>query len=144
MFFFERKIYQRAPTHPLVDEPIALSDGKVLLKVLTHADNQAFFQLQGEISEIPANETAECFAKRMVSLCEMLWTIRLVEHPDAIIGHCALHQWNRDLHEIAFGGSLISAHRGQGILAAALELVTAFAKTTYAVNTLCCTIHAEQ
>lgn len=150
MFFFERTIYRHTPAYtPQIDEPRELSAGGVLLKVLTHADNQAYYKLYAEIAEIALpnsfseppiqpNETAESFAKRIVSMCEMLWTIRLANYPTTIIGDCALHHWDRETHEIEFGGSLAPAYWGSGIMAAAFGLVVAFAKTTYGVKALRC------
>jgi len=150
MFFFERTIHRPMPAYTTqIDESSELSDGGVLLKVLTYADNQAYHKLYGEITKIvnhnyfsappiSPDETAECFAKRIVSMCEMLWTIRLADYPTAVIGDCALHHWDRETHEIEFGGSLAPTYWGNGIMAAAFSLVAAFAKTTYAIKTLRC------
>ncbi len=151
MFFFERTIHLHTPAYRIqADEPHELSDGRVLLKVLTYSDNQAYYKLYKEIAEIAVdnyfseppiqpNETAECFAKRIVSMCEMLWTIRLVSYPNTVIGDCALHHWDRETHEIEFGGSLAPAYWGSGIMASAFKLVAAFAKTNYSIKALRCT-----
>ncbi|RQP15893.1 GNAT family N-acetyltransferase [Parapedobacter defluvii] len=147
MFFFERTIHHRAHTYETsIDEPHELSGGGVVLNVLTYADNQEFFDLyagiavHGQLWESPIlpNETAECFTKRIVSRCEMLWTIRLADCPTKVIGDCALHHWNRETHEIEFGGSLLPTFWGKGIMAAALALVAAFAATSYGVKVLRC------
>jgi len=50
-----------------------------------------------------------------------------------------LHHWDRNNHEIEFGGSLVPAYWGNGIMAAAFRLVAAFAKMTYSINAMRCT-----
>lgn len=148
MFFLERLIHRLAPTYVIQnDSPPELSDDGVLLKVLTHADNEAYYQLYTDIDNhasvplisIRQSETAAYFTKRIVSSCEMLWTIRLADTPNLVIGDCALHHWNRDTSEIEIGGSLTPAYWGSGIMAAAFLLVTEFAKTTYNIKALRCT-----
>jgi len=149
MFFIERTMRQR---HRLTrinqdDESPVLSGNGLLLKVLTHSDANAFFDLYSCLDmhnaswspTIKARETQERFAERIVSACEMIWTIRLAESPDAIIGDCALHHWNRPTNEMELGGSLLPAFWGHGIMATAFPLVSAFAKNVYGVNTLKCT-----
>lgn len=151
MFFFERTIHRHTPAYTTQnDESLELSDGSVILKVLTYADNLTYYRLYREITEIAAhnyfsdppilpNETAECFTRRIVSMCEMLWTIRLANYPTAVIGDCALHHWDRETQEIEFGGSLVPAYWGNGIMAAAFKLVAAFAKMTYSIKAMRCT-----
>lgn len=148
MFFLERTIYRRtARKVAQIDELHALSGSGVELHVLTCADNQALYDLYTEIatyndypleSPILPDETAECFAKRIVSTCEMFWTIRLTDNPTAIVGECALHHWNRETCEIEFGGSLSPSYWGNGIMAAAFQLVATFAKRSYGIKAIRC------
>src|SRR5690606_24116893 len=147
MLFFERTPYRRtAMDVAQIDESHALSGNGVELHVLTHADNHALYNLYAELaaydgsseSAIQPDETAECFTKRVVSMCEMLWTIRLTDNPGTVVGDCALHHWNRETREIEFGGSLAPSYWGNGIMAAAFQLVATFAKRSYGIKAIRC------
>ena len=147
MLFFERTPYRRtAMDVAQIDESHALSGNGVELHVLTHADNHALYNLYAELaaydgsseSAIQPDETAECFTKRVVSMCEMLWTIRLTDNPGTVVGDCALHHWNRETREIEFGGSLAPSYWGNGIIGAAFQLVATFAKKSYDITAMRC------
>ena len=138
-------------SHPLAanyaDEAPTLSDDKIVLKVLTQADAAAFFRLYSSIEShdhgnqnpVLPDDTAESFALRIVAACELIWTIRLVGAPAVIIGDCALHHWEIDNGIIEFGGTLLPACWGHGIMRAALQLVTEHAIKTYKTRSLACT-----
>lgn len=122
-------------------EAHTLSDEWLNLCVLTHKDAEHFFDLYRRAPEksIKAGEEPEQFALRVAASSEMIWTIRLCHQPQVIIGDCALHGWDSEQGEIGFGGSLIPEYWGQGVMAAAFGLVTAFARDTYQVRTIRCT-----
>lgn len=150
MFFIERIISRRyAPIQmDNRDERYTLSDNRLMLTALNHADADAFFELYSRIGmhnhferyPIQSHETPESFAQRIVSTCEMIWAIRLNNDPAKFIGDCALHHWDTKNNEMEFGGSLFPEYWGQCIMAAALHLVAAFAKNAYGVKTLKCTV----
>lgn len=138
----------RSNRHKLIDiadEALTLSDENVALKVFNHSDMAAFFDLYMQIANqfdeppIQSDDTPDNFAQRIASACELIWTIRVTSRPDVVIGDCALHHWDRQQHEIAFGGSLMPEYWGRGIMASALQLVSAFAKTAYGVKAFHCT-----
>lgn len=122
-------------------EAHTLSDQWLNLCVLTHNDAEPFFDLYRHASEksIRAGENAEQFALRIAASSEMIWTIRLCRQPQAIIGDCALHGWDKERGEIGFGGSLIPEYWGKGVMAAAFRLVTAFARNNYPIGAVKCT-----
>ena len=126
---------------PDLYETHTLSDQRLELTVLTHNDAADFFDLYCHTQEkaIKSGEDAEQFAVRIAASCEMIWTIRLCCYPHSIIGDCALHDWDKDTEEIAFGGSLIPKYWGQGIMAAAFHLVATFAGEFYQVKSIKCT-----
>lgn len=47
------------------------------------------------------------FTMRIMTLCEIIFTIRPAENPDLKIGECALHHWIKETAEISIGGSLV-------------------------------------
>lgn len=120
------------------------SNKKVKLEKLTENDADIFYeiyshpQLTINFDESPflANETPTEFTKRIISLCEFIFTIRLTENPDIIIGDCALHHWNKETNEIVIGGSLIPEYWGKGLMQSAFELLTMIAKQDLGIKTL--------
>src|SRR5690606_12556618 len=87
-------------------------------------------------SPILQNETPTEFTKRIISLCEYIFTIRPIDQPSLIIGDCALHHWNQEKKEIEIGGSLLPEFWGKGYMQSAFELLTVIAKQELGVETL--------
>lgn len=120
------------------------SNNKVILEQLTENDSDFFFdiyshpQLIENFDESPflPDETSTEFTKRIISLCEFIFTIRPKEHPDLIIGDCALHHWNKETSEIVIGGSLFPEYWGKGLMQSAFELLTVVAKQDLGVKIL--------
>ena len=129
------------------DDAPTLSNDEVVLKVLTQADAAAFFRLyscekshnHGGNCPVMPDDTPESFALRIVAACELIWTIRRVGDPAVIIGDFALHHWEKENATIEFGGTLLPTYRGQGIMRAALQLVTQHSIKQYQINSLACT-----
>ena len=120
------------------------SNNKVILEHLT-ADNADFFyniyshpQLIVNFDESPflPNETSIEFTNRIISHCEFIFTIRLIENPQLIVGDCALHHWNKETNEIEIGGSLLPEYWGQGLMQSAFELLTVIAKQDLGIKIL--------
>ncbi|SEK30651.1 GNAT family N-acetyltransferase [Parapedobacter koreensis] len=126
------------------DDHHVLSGNGVVLKVLTHTDVKAFFGLHREATgdehfqnhPIQPEDTPESFTQRIVSACEMVWTIRLGSCPDTIIGDCALRYGNKRDDSLVVEGSITPSYRGQGIMAAAFSLVARFVKNNYDTTAL--------
>ena len=120
------------------------SNDKVILEHLTENDADFFYkiyshpQLIVNFDENPflPNETRAEFTKRIISLCEFIFTIRPIEHPDLIVGDCALHHWNKETNEIVIGGSLFPEYWGKGFMESAFQLLTVIAKQELGVKIL--------
>ena len=120
------------------------SNDKVILEPLTENDADFFYgiyshpQLTVNFDDSPflPNETPSEFTKRIISICEFIFTIRPKENRDLIVGDCALHHWNKETHEIVIGGSLFPEYWGLGLMQSAFELLTAVAKQELGVKTL--------
>lgn len=120
------------------------SNDKVILKHLTENDAEFFYniyshpQLTVNFDESPflPNETPRGFTKRIISLCEFIFTIRPREYPDLIVGDCALHHWNKETNEVVIGGSLFPEYWGKGLMQSAFELLTIIAKQDLNIKTL--------
>ncbi|HMR83145.1 MAG TPA: GNAT family N-acetyltransferase [Niabella sp.] len=109
-----------------------LSDKKVILNHLTVKDAYFFYKLYAHpelivnFDESPflQNETPVQFTERIISHCEYIFTIRPADHPNLVIGDCALHHWDKQKEEIVIGGSLLPEYWGKGYMQAAFELLT--------------------
>jgi ribosomal-protein-alanine N-acetyltransferase len=119
-------------------------DNHVLLEPLTIRDAGFFYdiysnpQLTVNFDESPflPNETPIQFTERIISMCECIFTIRLIENPGLIVGDCALHHWNKAENEIIIGGSLFPEYWGKGLMQSAFKILTEIAKNELGVNTL--------
>lgn len=121
-----------------------LQNELVLLVPLQVADAASYFNLYlaldalniyDEAAILP-KETKSDFTSRIASLCACIWTVRLADDPERIIGDCALHHWNRTKHEIEIGGALFPVYWGQGIMLHVFKLVMKFAATTLEIKTV--------
>ncbi|PWS26129.1 hypothetical protein DHW03_15135 [Pedobacter yonginense] len=116
----------------------------IVLKPLTLSDAIAFsgiyrqLELKANFSESPfrPDETPEEFTKRVIDACEFIFTIRLKDKPESIIGDCALHHWNMELKEISIGGSLYPGYWGKGIMRFAFNLLVKIAKDDLGIKTI--------
>jgi len=149
MFFLERVVRRCPRSFPIqAEQAPQLTGHRVVLNVLTCADNESYYALYASIDAyarvservLRPNETPDAFAMRIVSRCDMLWTIRLIDKSDEIVGDCALHKWDKNTGTIAFGGALIPTFWGQGIMAEAFQLIADYAKTVYSINSLRCSV----
>lgn len=74
-----------------------LSNEKVVLKKLTKNDANFFYDLYSspellinfDDSPFLLNETPQHFTERIISVSEFIWTIRLTDNPEIVIGDCA-------------------------------------------------------
>ena len=117
-----------------------LNDEKILLQQLTINDSLIFHSLYfpngRDKQNLAAEETKTPieFTKHIISLCNNIFTIRLIDNPTKIIGECALHDLNKERKEIEIGGTLFPEYWGHGIMASAFQILIEFAKQEYAVN----------
>ena len=121
-------------------EAHTLSDHRLILKVLTQGDAVQFHALYRYARQdaVGQHEDAGQFAQRIAAKCEMIWTIRLAQQPETIIGDCALHDWDASAREFAFGGSLLPEYQGQQVMGDAFSLVAAFARAGYGARSMIC------
>lgn len=116
---------------------IALNKGNVLLKRLSEADAVAFYRLYAEAERpVTGNKTPLEFTQYIISLCNEVYSIRMADAPDVLIGDCALHDWNVSKREIEIGGTLLPEYWGKGIMKTAFGLLISRAKQKYAVDTI--------
>lgn len=121
-----------------------LQNELVLLVPLQVDDSTSYFNLYltldalgiYEAAAILPEETKSDFTCRIASLCTYIWTIRLADDPERIIGDCALHHWNSTKYEIEIGGALFPAYWGRGIMSHAFNLAMEFAATTLEIKTI--------
>jgi len=113
---------------------------KVILVTLTEIDAHEFFELYkdkkvngGEEPFLPGEQPIE-FTRRIISLCQAIFSIRLAESPEVLIGDCALHHWNQAKKEIEIGGSLYPEYWGKGYMQSAFTLLEKIAKEAYKVD----------
>lgn len=68
------------------------------------------------------------FTKRMLWLCQFIYTIRLKTSKKEVVGSCVLYNWDKENKSIYFGGSLIPAYWGYGFMSAAFSQLMEMAK----------------
>lgn len=115
----------------------ALKKGNILLKCLSEADALAFHRLyaEGERS-VTGNKTPLEFTQHIISLCNEIYSIRMADDPDTLIGDCALHDWKTSKREIEIGGTLLPEYWGKGIMKTAFDLLIVRAQQQYGVDTI--------
>jgi ribosomal-protein-alanine N-acetyltransferase len=116
----------------VIIEPLTAQDASAYASLYNQRNESAGFE---EDSFLP-DETPEAFTRRIISLCEVIFTIRTVDNPTVIIGDCALHHLNKATKEIEIGGTLMKAYRGKGYMQAAFELLTRIAKDKWGIEAL--------
>ncbi|PWV46455.1 ribosomal-protein-alanine N-acetyltransferase [Chitinophaga sp. S165] len=111
-----------------------LKNDTILLHPLTEKDAAVYYQLYCERADeqpfLP-DETPWAFTTRILNLCNCLFTIRLRDRPEIIIGDCALHDWNQKNKEIEIGGSLFKAYQGKGYMQSTFTLLMEYAGKHY-------------
>lgn len=55
-----------------------------------------------------------------------IWTIRLKNQPEKIIGVCALHHWNKIKKDIEIGGTLLPEYWGKNMMKRVFEQLLEF------------------
>lgn len=113
-----------------------LTSKHIILKPLSEHDAAALYALysnnevQEHFDESPFlhDEGPAAFARRIIAVCNYIWTIRTIDNPDTVIGDCALHHHDKALKTTEIGGSLLPAYWGRGIMATAFNMAMQFAK----------------
>jgi ribosomal-protein-alanine N-acetyltransferase len=112
--------------------PPALQNQHIILQPLTPADAGTYYQLYDMLYPVDSpflpGETAEGFTARIITACNFIWSIRLKNDAETIIGDCALHDLDKELQEIEIGGSLFPGHQGKNIMYHAFTLILDFVK----------------
>ncbi|MBL7704271.1 MAG: GNAT family N-acetyltransferase [Taibaiella sp.] len=115
-----------------------MSKGNIILKTLSDEDALAFYRLynpEGALEHvITGGKSPLEFTRHIISLCDEIYSIRMLDAPDIIIGDCALHDLNQSNREIEIGGTLLPGYWGKGIMKAAFELLIARAQQQYLVD----------
>jgi len=116
-----------------------LRKGNILLKQLSTEDALMFHRLYAgaeKDSDLRGSKTPLEFTQHIISLCNQIFSIRMGDDAENIIGDCALHDWNASRREIEIGGSLLPEYWGKGIMNTAFDLLIAWAQHQYAINTI--------
>lgn len=101
----------------------------IILKPLTLKDAHHFYLLYQNPGVNHHNEpflpgeSPLNFTKRIIAACVEIYTIRLAEEAETIIGDCALHDPDYSRHELEIGGSLLPAFQGKGYMRDAFRLL---------------------
>ncbi|MEH6308419.1 GNAT family N-acetyltransferase [Olivibacter sp. CPCC 100613] len=109
---------------PIVLRKLTIEDAEIFDNIYTRPD--LFWKIN--INDEIGNETAEEFTKRMLWLCKYIYTIRLRNEPEKVIGCCVLYNWNKKKKDIFFGGSLLPEYWGKGIMPTAFNQMVEMAK----------------
>ncbi len=123
---------------------MTFSNDTIILQELTLDNAPHFYEIYKqrklmanfEEETFYASETEEDFTKRIMSVCNFAFTIRLKEKPDEIIGDCELHHCNKAKGEIEIGGSLLPGYQGHGLMEQAFLLLMDFARQEMDMHTI--------
>jgi [ribosomal protein S5]-alanine N-acetyltransferase len=121
-----------------------LSNKKLLLKRLSIKDADSFYAIYADPlvtqhydqAVFLPDETPQLFTKRIISVCEGIWTIRLKDDPGLTIGDVALHHYNEEENSIQIGGSLLPSYWVQDIMKDAFALLIDLAKKELLVTSI--------
>lgn len=110
--------------------PEKLRNEDILLQELRTEDAEEFYKsyrrfevvYQYHETAYQRSESPLHFVSRMVLFHERIWTIRLVEEPEVIIGSCSLHSYNEKALRIDIGGAILPDYRDHLYTALALAL----------------------
>jgi ribosomal-protein-alanine N-acetyltransferase len=69
-------------------------------------------------------------------LCTHIWTIRLSDDPQTIVGDAALHDWIKETSTIEIGGTLLPEYHGKGIMISVFDYIISFAKEQLNIKTV--------
>ncbi len=124
--------------HTLLQSP------RLTLMPLTGDDAGALFTLytNEEITRFTeedvflSGETPDVFAERIAGYCTHMWTLRLIDSPQAVIGDCALHHYDAALQKIEIGGTLLPPYWGRGLMKEAFETVMHWAHQSLTLRTI--------
>lgn len=114
----------------------------IILKPLTLKDANHFYVLYQDPGvnqhnePFPPGESPLNFTKRIIAACVEIYTIRLTEDTETIIGDCALHDPDYSRHELEIGGSLLPAFQGKGYMREAFGLLESRARDIYRMQYL--------
>ncbi len=117
-------------------------NGRILLKPLTMADANSFYALyknpevnHGREPFLPDESPLE-FTSRIIAACVEIFTIRLAEEAETVIGDCALHDPDDERQEMEIGGSLLPAFQGKGYMREAFRWLEQRAKEHHRMQRL--------
>lgn len=119
-----------------------MTNERILLKTLAMADANSFYALyqnpevnHGHEPFLPDESPLE-FTTRIMAACVEIYTIRLAEQEETMIGDCALHDPDYQQQEIEIGGSLLPAFQAKGYMREAFGLLELRAKERHGMRAL--------
>lgn len=115
-----------------------LRKDNIILKQLSDEDALGFYHLYNPEAApghpVTGTKTPLEFTRHIISLCNMIFSIRMAADPGVIIGDCALHDRDEVEGEIEIGGTLVPAYWGEGVMKTAFELLIVRAQQQYPVD----------
>ncbi|MFC6101470.1 GNAT family N-acetyltransferase [Olivibacter domesticus] len=117
-------------------------DQSIVLKKLCLTDAEEFFHLHRQpavfgtyMQELNMNEEEKPldFTKRLLWLSKGIYSIRLTDKPELIIGSALIYKGGSEKNEFYFGGTLLPNYHGKGILLKAFDQIIELAKYCYGI-----------
>ena len=113
-----------------------LETERLLLSEITLNDTESIFAIYSHPkvieyytdAPIAGEEDTINFISRITAGNNLIFSIRLKEKPDDIIGDCGLHDWNDETHTVEIGGSLLPHFWGKGIMTEAFNTIICYEK----------------
>lgn len=114
----------------------------ILLKPLMIRDSESFYRLykHPEVNHgrepFLTGESPLEFTTRIIAACVEIYTIRLAEDKETLIGDCALHDPDYQAGSLEIGGSLLPAFQRKGYMQEAFRLLEQRTKEIYGMRSL--------
>ncbi len=119
-------------TERLLLSEITLNDAESIYAIYSHPKVIEYY------TDVPiaGEEDTVNFISRITDGDNLIFSIKLKEKPDEIIGDCGLHDWNEKMHTIEIGGSLLPDFWGKGIMTEAFNALISYARNEMKAQTI--------
>lgn len=109
-------------TDRLILQQLSVEDAVAIGNLYRHPEVCANYEMEslGTFSEVVR------FTNRIINSSAAIWSIRLMQEPERIIGDCAIHHYDDANKSIEMGGTLFSDYWGKGLMAEAMSVMTSF------------------
>ena len=111
-------------TERLLLSEITLNDAESIYAIYSHPKVIEYYT----DAPIAGEDDTVNFISRITAGDNLIFSIRLKEKPDDIIGDCGLHDRNEETSTIEMGGSLLPDFWGKGIMTEAFNALIIYAR----------------